>query len=291
MLKKAYSYILVPIFAFQSIILVSQEYFPFPNENAQWGIEFEWDGENATEYTNLEIIGDTNIQEKVYSILKQSHAIYRPYYLIDWEYFDKPSLFIREENKRIYYYDIFDLKEYVYYDFNLNVNDTFIFKNNDSLLVIKEIELYGRKGFRLKKLNNPYLGNYYTVDWLQGIGCLKGLIHPIGFSGGNTSLTCFRDGFFNPLDCSTFDQILYISEPTASKVCSIFPNPSNNILNVQADDKISKIKIRLLNGQIIKELDPYSKKCEIDISDIKNGIYFVQIISKGNQKILKLIKV
>lgn len=279
------------LFRFLLIIFIpffskAQDYQLFPTENAFWGVEFEWDGEDATEYYSFELVADTIIDNQTYKKLSQSLAIYRPFHINQWEHFNKIPIFFREEDKKIYFYDIFDLKEYLFYDFSVEVNDTFVYKLNDSLLVVKEFELYGRRGIRLKKLNNPYQGHFYTVDWIEGMGSLDGLQYPIGFAGGDAELSCFQHDDFSPLDCSDFNRNVSISD-LKEEAITIYPNPVTSYFYCNSEYQIQLIEIFSIQGKLIQKLEP-NDKYEID-NTLLNGIYIFKIYTDNevlNKKIL-----
>ncbi|WP_310557543.1 T9SS type A sorting domain-containing protein [Flavobacterium sp.] len=68
---------------------------------------------------------------------------------------------------------------------------------------------------------------------------------------------------------------------------SIYPNPANGIVNVKSEESIENIEILSLEGRKVK----YSLKDNIDISDLSNGMYILQIKTNdgklGTKKIIK----
>jgi len=268
----------------------TQDYISFPSSNAQWGIEFEWEGEESIEYTRLNIVGDTLLNGLEYVILKQNKAIYFPFRLNKWEYYSLPNVLYREEEKKIFLYEFLYNQEYLYYDFNLQVNDTFVFKSTDSLLVVKEIELFGRKGIRLKRLNNPYLGNYITVDWLQEMGSLNGLLYPAGINAAISSLDCFQHETYTPLDCENFEEILHTNLYSNETTTFIFPNPAHNTIQINSPLEITAYRIINMNGMLLKNINNFNEDQQIDLSFLNPGIYIIQIETKELSMQKKLIK-
>lgn len=68
----------------------------------------------------------------------------------------------------------------------------------------------------------------------------------------------------------------------------IYPNPTNSQLNIDFNGKIEEINIIDVTGKTIKSLSASNKV--IDISDLTNGIYFLQVISNGSLITKKIIK-
>lgn len=74
------------------------------------------------------------------------------------------------------------------------------------------------------------------------------------------------------------------------KDVKIFPNPASTILNIQfAQSKEATIIIRNIQGSIVQQMTT-SQDAEIDISNILNGIIFVEIWSQGlRQNVEKIV--
>lgn len=70
------------------------------------------------------------------------------------------------------------------------------------------------------------------------------------------------------------------------KYISVYPNPSNKILTIEGENT-NLIEILDINGRIVMTINDKGSIKTIDISDLKQGIYFVKTASKV-QKIIKL---
>ena len=77
-----------------------------------------------------------------------------------------------------------------------------------------------------------------------------------------------------------------INNPNA--VINIFPNPVEKLLNINTQIIINKVVISDISGRIIKSFSSNTKK--INVSDLKNGIYILQLYSKDNISTQKFIK-
>jgi hypothetical protein len=73
----------------------------------------------------------------------------------------------------------------------------------------------------------------------------------------------------------------------------VYPNPAHDKLNIRLSgmEMPATIKIFDIGGQQLQHhLSPTGKHTVMDISRLKNGMYFVQIIKNNNQFITKIIK-
>ncbi len=72
----------------------------------------------------------------------------------------------------------------------------------------------------------------------------------------------------------------------------MFPNPTQNIVNIKLFKEVSNNKIQILDfvGRLMKQEMCYSNDIEIDISSLPAGLYFVKIENNGIFSTQKLIK-
>lgn len=71
----------------------------------------------------------------------------------------------------------------------------------------------------------------------------------------------------------------------------IYPNPSSGILNIDFDDAINEAKITIFNalGQIIKNEISTKSGQVFNLSELKNGIYFIEIQQNNSRQINKIV--
>lgn len=67
---------------------------------------------------------------------------------------------------------------------------------------------------------------------------------------------------------------------------TIFPNPAQNILNIESDWTLENVKIYSMQGVLLKEFFSTS----LDISQLSAGMYFIQLSSEGKRVTKKFIK-
>ena len=69
-----------------------------------------------------------------------------------------------------------------------------------------------------------------------------------------------------------------------------YPNPVNNILNIDYSKELSSIKVINMLGQSVKSINVNSTSAKIDMSELPSGSYFIEIKSFDNSKIIKVLK-
>ena len=72
---------------------------------------------------------------------------------------------------------------------------------------------------------------------------------------------------------------------------SIYPNPSNGIINVQAVEKINTVNVYNMIGNLVMVRNISNTQTTLDIEKLTNGIYFIELnFDNGsiiNSKIIK----
>lgn len=72
----------------------------------------------------------------------------------------------------------------------------------------------------------------------------------------------------------------------------VYPNPANNVLNIDAKQgmKFSKVEMTDLNGRVVKTMNVDAITTQLNISDLNAGVYFLKVSSNegvGTSKIIK----
>jgi type IX secretion system substrate protein len=86
----------------------------------------------------------------------------------------------------------------------------------------------------------------------------------------------------------TGDPITDINELDLANSISIYPNPTNGIFSVEADN-MNSIEITSITGEIVKELVINNSKTTIDLTSFSSGIYFAKIITDKGSAIKKIV--
>ena len=133
-----------------------------------------------------------------------------------------------------------------------------------------------------------------------------------GDSAGTTS-TVQSVTFFYPPDTATYQVNLtvttnhgcsdvygypvHVGKPGAVSVGSlaqeglvIYPNPTANILNLDAATPISNVEIVNVLGQVLVSKSSNSTISNIDVSALSIGNYFIKVTSENNTKVLQFLK-
>ncbi|MFH2142407.1 MAG: T9SS type A sorting domain-containing protein [Bacteroidota bacterium] len=79
---------------------------------------------------------------------------------------------------------------------------------------------------------------------------------------------------------SAGDYSTKITNNNENNLCSIYPNPTNNHINISFDKEGEKlIRIYNINSTLITELKTYDKALKIDLKEFSKGVYIIKIIS------------
>tara|TARA_B100000809_G_scaffold141989_1_gene139559 strand:- start:150 stop:1268 length:1119 start_codon:yes stop_codon:yes gene_type:complete len=148
---------------------------------------------------------------------------------------------------------------------------------------------------------------------LTSLWCQANLLECLnGSNGNNTSFTYFV-AYENPsLTCIKVDNLSYSTANWTSSIdaqtsfsnncgpCTvsineysisnfnIYPNPTTNQLTIDSELAISKVSIVDLTGKTIKTHNQLASV--VDVADLPNGIYFIQIIAEEGTITKKFIK-
>lgn len=84
--------------------------------------------------------------------------------------------------------------------------------------------------------------------------------------------------------CNESNPILGIKESINSSLIKIYPNPTDELINVKIDDYPSSYLVRILNsyGQKMMEKELNVDGGLLDINDLSPGIYFVHILNQDD---------
>ena len=72
-----------------------------------------------------------------------------------------------------------------------------------------------------------------------------------------------------------------------SKNVSVFPIPTNGVLNINTGKKIRTVDVLDVNGRSIKKYSLFNN--QVDISELNNGLYFIRF-TNTSIKPIKILK-
>jgi hypothetical protein len=70
---------------------------------------------------------------------------------------------------------------------------------------------------------------------------------------------------------------------------SIYPNPATDLVTITSNNQIKVVTVLNNLGQKVLTMNPDSKTCVLDISNLVNGVYFINTASENGQTTSKLI--
>lgn len=285
----------------------SQDYHPFPTENAIWHTAFyNMFNPNYKSEFGYYIDGDTILGGKQYKkIFRYSNSLNNTSFYAG----------LREnDNKQIFCF-LDGFGEQMLYDFNLQVGETMHydvgggygeFQWDEHHIVVTSID-------SILLQNDEYRKRWKfdaTVDtWVEGIGSIEwyGLFDPfinIFTLGGDIfEFACFRHNdtilyLDNPFCqfCRCFEHVgMEQFQQNTSKEILIHPNPARSSVQVNTtgcNPEISYLIIRDLYGRKVKRCAVDYEETLISLSGIGQGIYFLEFYTAnhhfaGAKKILK----
>lgn len=84
---------------------------------------------------------------------------------------------------------------------------------------------------------------------------------------------------------------LSTANPAAASYLSIYPNPVADVLQIRSDlDKVNRIQIFSLDGQLVRVYVPESRQIELDLIGVQTGIYLLQIQTERDILFQKIVK-
>ncbi|MBF0695218.1 MAG: T9SS type A sorting domain-containing protein [Flavobacterium sp.] len=125
----------------------------------------------------------------------------------------------------------------------------------------------------------------WTVSW-------GGTIFPAGQASDN-DLEVVPGTYnitFNRADQTyNFTPSLSVNESRIASL-SVYPNPTENSWNFNADDQIQSILILDVTGKAVLSTKPMDNQTTIDASELESGLYFAKIATASQMQTVKLIK-
>jgi len=238
----------------------------------------------------------------------------------DGLYYPESELALYRENKKMYFYEdntwklLYDFsamtgdtvhyflsKKINYYlrPYGLNLDIDFMIPDTSLSLVVNKVDtVITNSGLPIKRFRCTDVTRYmidHEIDIIyENIGSKDGLFGMVGsfITEGcvpNSHINCYLESgqtfSFVDHDCAT---IVATDDFDSKENLQIRPNPTNGSLTIVGLQKDTEIKIFDLNGRLCKSV--ISKNSRINISDLSNGFYFVQIAFENLIKTFKISK-
>ncbi|WP_116789312.1 T9SS type A sorting domain-containing protein [Flavobacterium psychrotrophum] len=78
--------------------------------------------------------------------------------------------------------------------------------------------------------------------------------------------------------------------PVVKKAIAVYPNPASNVLNITAEDVVTKVQVYNMLGQQVINITPNNTTATLSISDLKSGVYMVNTTANGKTGTTRFIK-
>ena len=274
---------------------------------AKWNIL--WQSNNASNplciTESLMITDDTVVDGLAYKKLlrKLSSETTNWQGSLDYDFYG----LMREESGKVFYKPINQEKEFLLYDFSMNVNDTAVMyycQNTNNEIVIRvdsitaeHIADSDRRVFHISSKDSFSPDWMQLNTWVEGIGDMKGLLyscHPVN-AGGLTirRLLCYHENddllFINEEfnSCEVDNNVDYLEEKEPDM--AFFDYLSNTLHITQNGIDYPNIAVYDIHGKAVFFNKNHSENT-LDISFLPDGFYL--IIVDTNKKIysLKIVK-
>jgi hypothetical protein len=86
------------------------------------------------------------------------------------------------------------------------------------------------------------------------------------------------------------DVITSVDDVTATTSLTLYPNPTTDIVYLRADAAISQVRVSNYLGQIVDVHQMNETQSNIDMSQLENGVYFLEVTTAQGQHTVKVVK-
>jgi len=154
----------------------------------------------------------------------------------------------------------------------------------------KPVIMYSINGATIQFQGKPNNATSYYWDFGDGnFTTIQNPLYTYSYGGNYDVCLSIIDSCGADTSCTTIAIPNIGIDEDKIQIFSVYPNPSRSEFRINGPvEKIQKISIYNCTGQLVKSLDP--RLDIIDIESLGTGIYFVQIKTKEEDVILKVIK-
>jgi len=207
------------------------------------------------------------------------------------------NIFMRSENNQVFLFDTALNSFRLIYDFSATTGETInVFCRNATQdttieIMVDSVSSININGHILgvQYVSQPESQEFYMSGMIiENIGWTGFLfpIHSIADPPFGGSLRCYEDNEIGLYKLSSYDCDYMTSIETINSLSdlSIFPNPTNGIINIETDKTIT-VEIFDISGKTIY----YGAETKIDISKNKKGLYFLRLVANPEVKVKKIM--
>lgn len=202
-----------------------------------------------------------------------------------------PSAFLREDSGFVY-----NENEEVYYNFHLQVGDTFTFPQSAMISYLNVIVDSVTTEFIFGQTRKVIKFDFLNMEWIEGVGSTTGLLYgDVWYWDCNQYLNCFFDGIDSYLGegfdtCQIYNGTIGVKTLTEDLKIELYPNPTRDLLTISSKKNVNSITVFNSLGVMIKQINNRST-AEIDVKDLLSGLYFFQIHFDDKTAVTKKIVV
>ena len=296
--SKAIKYLLLLIMFQTTLSANAQSYSPLINNSIAWDVLIGDASQicNYSEGMRCRFLGDTTIQGEVYHKILYHPIVpsvlpgpFCPPFLVDANAEFQFYSMLREDTilKRVYFYDTYENKEDLLYDFSLLPNDTLkadwvsLISASplilDSIVYVNTLAGNSRKAFYFSN------GEYY----IESIGGSQGLQFPIidRIIQSNDPICTRINGIIEwGGNCLG---VVHVDNQLEAPIIELYPNPSSSQINIGFGSPISgdiRIIDLLGNTCIYVKHEQASQQLHINISSLAPGIYHLLLTDNQSHR-------
>jgi hypothetical protein len=183
-----------------------------------------------------------------------------------------------EDNKKLFFRQNGGAFELLF-DFNLTVGDTVVYVSPTNYNTVIMDDSTGYQGRRMLTIANNVF--FYPTYWVEGIGNVssyQSVFEKISLgsvSGGNWFYCAYADSVAFP--CSLQEML---SAPMEEKaLIKAYPNPATT--RIQFNVPPNNIAVYDLNGRLVQHIDNKDRNLEMDVSNLRAGVYLLTLQYQG----------
>ncbi|MBC7696036.1 MAG: T9SS type A sorting domain-containing protein [Burkholderiales bacterium] len=143
----------------------------------------------------------------------------------------------------------------------------------------------------LKYTNNSTSTSAVYFSGMFPSGTANGKVIYLGFPLESVYNTNKRHAMFQDSWNFFFSNVVTVLNDAGQNTMVVYPNPTNGLIMINTKDNISEIEIIDLQGQIMKAKVGQSSSESVDLSELKEGIYFLRIKTGTKIFVQKICKV
>lgn len=155
-------------------------------------------------------------------------------------------------------------------------------------------------------LQTPNINNTVTVSGATLTATQTGATYQWVNCGNGSNIVGATAQSFTPSTAGNYSVVITLAGCTQTSSCqsvtlgvndivaipelTLSPNPTSGILKIKAKNEIEKVEITNVTGQTLMNFQPNSANAELNISQLKEGVYLVKVSSKQQSQVYKIIK-